>query len=167
MSDRWLLQTTGECLRIILCQTLIIYYNMVRFWGHKPYEIVNVYIRHCTDENDVNLFSGNGVAALEASQPGRWGVYFRQHLSMIWLMSLTAVLSGAERYLIHQPSSLSFFTKTIELKHIGPNSPSKNQVRCPAIFLSPTFLKNTTNSSRFSVSSEPSPFTCYSSHLRR
>lgn len=52
-------------------------YNVVRFWGRKPHNLVNEYIRHYTDEDDVvfDPFSGSGVTALEALRAERRGVY--------------------------------------------------------------------------------------------
>lgn len=52
-------------------------YDMVRFWGRKPHNLVSEYVRHYTDEGDVvfDPFSGSGVTALEALRAGRRGVY--------------------------------------------------------------------------------------------
>jgi hypothetical protein len=52
-------------------------YNMVRFWGRKPQNLVKGYIEHYTDEGDTVLdpFSGSGVTALEALRANRHGVY--------------------------------------------------------------------------------------------
>lgn len=52
-------------------------YNMVRFWGRKPQNLVKSYIEHYTDEEDTVLdpFSGSGVTALEALRANRHGIY--------------------------------------------------------------------------------------------
>jgi|GEM_PF-2462308 16S rRNA G966 N2-methylase RsmD len=52
-------------------------YNMVRFWGRKPQNLVKSYIEQYTDEGDTVLdpFSGSGVTALEALRANRRGIY--------------------------------------------------------------------------------------------
>ncbi|OSP10390.1 hypothetical protein B9H04_02915 [Halorubrum ezzemoulense DSM 17463] len=52
-------------------------YNMVRFWGRKPQNLVTSYIEQFTDEGETVLdpFSGSGVTALEALRADRRGIY--------------------------------------------------------------------------------------------
>jgi len=52
-------------------------YDMIRFWGRKPHNIVRKYIEHYTNEGDVVLdpFAGCGVAVIEAMRIGRVGIY--------------------------------------------------------------------------------------------
>ena len=52
-------------------------YNMVRFWGRKPQNLVRSYIEQYTDEGETVLdpFSGSGVTALEALRANRRGIY--------------------------------------------------------------------------------------------
>lgn len=52
-------------------------YNMIRFWGRKPYNLVRRYIEHYTKEGDVVLdpFAGCGVVAIEALKARRRVIY--------------------------------------------------------------------------------------------
>jgi len=52
-------------------------YDMIRFWGRKPNNLVRMYIEHYTDKNDVVLdpFAGCGVAAIEALKSRRRAIY--------------------------------------------------------------------------------------------
>ena len=48
-------------------------YNMIRFWGRKPPNLVRKYIEHYTEEGEVvlDLFAGCGVVPVEALRPRR------------------------------------------------------------------------------------------------
>ena len=52
-------------------------YDMIRFWGRKPHNIVSKYIEHYTDEGEIVLdpFAGCGVSVIEAARLGRKGIY--------------------------------------------------------------------------------------------
>lgn len=52
-------------------------YNMVRFWGRKPHNIVRDYIENYTEKGDVVLdpFAGCGVVAIEALKSMRKAIY--------------------------------------------------------------------------------------------
>lgn len=52
-------------------------YNMIRFWGRKPYNLVRRYIEHYTTEGDVVLdpFAGCGVVATEGLKARRRVIY--------------------------------------------------------------------------------------------
>lgn len=52
-------------------------YNMIRFWGRKPHNIVRDYIETYTEKGDVVLdpFAGSGVVAIEALKSMRKVIY--------------------------------------------------------------------------------------------
>jgi len=52
-------------------------YDMIRFWGRKPWNLVRKYIEHYTQRDDIvfDPFAGCGVAAIEALKTGRRAIY--------------------------------------------------------------------------------------------
>jgi adenine-specific DNA methylase len=52
-------------------------YDMIRYWGRKPHNLVKLYVEHYTKANDVVLdpFSGCGVVAIESLRSRRKAIY--------------------------------------------------------------------------------------------
>jgi len=52
-------------------------YNMIRFWGRKPWNIVRKHVEHYTKEGEIvfDPFAGCGVATIEALKTGRRSIY--------------------------------------------------------------------------------------------
>jgi len=52
-------------------------YNMIRFWGRKPWNIVRKHVEHYTKEGEIvfDPFAGCGVAAIEALKTHRRSIY--------------------------------------------------------------------------------------------
>jgi hypothetical protein len=52
-------------------------YDMIRFWGRKPYNLVSNYIKHYTEPDEIVLdpFSGCGVVSVESLKLKRKAIY--------------------------------------------------------------------------------------------
>jgi len=128
-------------------------YDMVRFWGRKPHNLVREYIEHYTEQGEVVLdpFGGCGVAAIEALKARRRAVYndLNKYARFIARTSAVPVDTGAVNHAFDDViEALQKGTHTV----IGPNGPEDisfnwlYSTRCPecgaeATIIGVTFTK--------------------------